>query len=297
MFPMRNQIIETLFQKMSVDPDIFFVTADMGINLVERFQDKYPDRYLNVGIAEQSLITVCAGLCNTGYRPFAYTISNFLVHRCYEQIRNDIAIHNYPVTLLGTGAGYDNPPLGPTHHVIDDLGAIRNIPGIDIYCPSSVTYAQGLLDKIISRSNPAYVRIPKGEFKEPDSADDLFILKGTETNRLLVSYGTCAQTCFAAQKLRPEVSVLCLNCLRPLDEDRLSSFFELFSDVITVEDHFPRTGLYGELSLLWVSRRLKPRLLPLGPVDYNLTVGATAESYHMNDSTDIASVVRAIDSL
>jgi transketolase len=159
---MRGQIIDAIFQRMATNPDIFFLTADMGINLVEKFAEKYPNRFLNVGIAEQNLVGVSAGLANLGFRPFAYTISNFAVHRCFEQIRNDIGIHDYPLVLLGTSTGYDNAPLGPTHHIIDDWGAIKSIPKIDIYCPSSVTYAAFLVDYLLLAERPAYVRIPKG---------------------------------------------------------------------------------------------------------------------------------------
>src|SRR3954470_1155220 len=91
---MRGQILDAVFNRMATDPDVFFVTGDMGINLVEKFEEAYPERYANVGIAEQNMVGVSAGLANLGYRPFAYTISNFAVHRCFEQIRNDIGLHD-----------------------------------------------------------------------------------------------------------------------------------------------------------------------------------------------------------
>lgn len=294
---MRNQIIDSIFKKMAVDSTIFFLTADMGINLVERFQVAYPTRYLNVGIAEQSLISICSGLCNTGFRPIAYTISNFLIHRCYEQIRNDVALHNYPITLLGTGAGYDNPPLGPTHHVVDDWGAVRNIPNIDIYTPSSVSYAESLMEKIFSRNRPAYVRIPKGEFAEPASQEDAVFLPGSSESTLLISYGACAQTCLKVQKSDPSVSVLIFNCVRPVNDNHLIEIFAKFQNVITVEDHFPSTGLHCTLSLLWAKHRLQARLLPLGPTAYNLSVGASAPFYYHKDKTDFEGIVETIRSL
>ena len=180
---MRGQIIDAMFDRMARNPDIFFLTADMGINLVEKFEEKYPERFLNVGIAEQNLVGVSAGLANLGFRPFAYTISNFAVHRCFEQIRNDIGIHDYPVVMLGTSAGFDNAPLGPTHHIIDDWGAIKTIPEIDIYCPSSVTYAGSLVDHLLAAGRPAYVRIPKGAHKTPDSTEHFVLLPGAGNTR------------------------------------------------------------------------------------------------------------------
>ena len=90
---MRNLVIKKIHELMKTNKKIFFLTADMGINLVEIFEQDFPKRYLNVGIAEQNLISIAAGLANLGFIPVAYTISNFLVHRCLEQIRNDIVLH------------------------------------------------------------------------------------------------------------------------------------------------------------------------------------------------------------
>src|SRR5712691_3614701 len=219
---MRGQIIDAVFERMASNPDVFFLTADMGINLIEKFAEKYPTRFLNVGIAEQNLVGVSAGLANLGFRPFAYTISNFAIHRCFEQIRNDIGIHDYPIVLLGTSTGYDNAPLGPTHHVIDDWGALKAIPEIDIYCPSSVSYAGFLVDHLLSTGRPAYVRIPKGAHKAPASTDHFVMLPGGRQDTILVSYGTCAQDCLAAQSRDPALAVLVVNRLRPLDDEKLA---------------------------------------------------------------------------
>ena len=122
---MRNAIVNHIYKLMHKNKRIFFLTGDMGINLVEKFEEKFPERFLNVGIAEQNLIGVSAGLYNAGYLPFAYAISNFITQRCLEQIRNDIILHNYPITLIGTSTGFDNATLGPTHHVVDDWGVLK----------------------------------------------------------------------------------------------------------------------------------------------------------------------------
>jgi transketolase len=276
---MRASIIDSLFAKMQTNEDIFFLTADMGINLVEKFQEAYPSRFLNVGIAEQNLIGVSAGLCNLGYRPFVYTISNFLIHRCYEQIRNDIVIHNYPVTLLGTTIGFDNAPLGPTHHGVDDWGALRTIPGIDIYCPSSVIYAQQLIDKVIDLARPAYIRIGKGAFKQPEAAEDMVYLPAPSQDCLLVSYGAAVQNCLKVQETHNNVSVLVCNRLRPLDETVLKKALEAHPKVIVVEDHFPSTGLYGMLCQFCMEQHIRCSLESLAPQEYALKVGASSAYY------------------
>lgn len=291
---MRSQIIDSVFAQMHTNPDIFFLTADMGINLVEKFEETYPDRYANVGIAEQNLIGVSAGLANLGFRPFTYTISNFAIHRCFEQIRNDIGIHNYPITLLGTSTGYDNAPLGPTHHIVDEWGTLKSIPGIDIYCPSSVTYAAKLVERILEAGRPAYVRIPKGAHKEPASADHMVKLAGEADDVLLVSYGTPAQACMEARSRDPRLSVLVVNRLRPLDEQELSAALEPHRRIFVVEDHFPQSGLYGSLCEFVARNPIRGRIESLAPRDYTFDVGTSPDYFFRKYGIDVSGILASI---
>lgn len=292
---MRGKIFDRLFERMAEDPDVFFLTADMGINLVERIRDAYPDRYANVGIAEQNLIGVSAGLCNAGYRPFAYTISNFLIHRCFEQIRDDVAIHGYPVVLLGTTSGFDNAPLGPTHHAIDDWGALRTIPNIDIYAPSCAEYATGVVDRLLDEGRPAFVRIAKGAPSLPAPAADTMLFPAARPETLLVSYGSMVQECMAVREARDDVSVLAVNRLRPLDEDAVLDAVAGHDRIIVVEDHFPHTGLYGVLCQLWVERGVATRIESRAPaLDYTLAVGASSDYFHRKFGMDSASIAASL---
>ena len=283
---------------MTTDPSLFFLTADMGINLVERIQNAFPDRYSNVGIAEQNLIGIGAGLCNAGFRPILYTISNFLVHRCFEQVRNDLVMHQYPAVLLGTSTGFDNAPLGPTHHVIDDWGTMASIPDIDIYCPSGVDYADSLLDRVLATNRPAYVRIPKGQPDVPGGAADAFLIEGKKRNVLLVSYGTPVQDCLQVQRTCDDVSLLIINCLRPLDETTLVNAISQHEHVISVEDHRTDSGLFGQLCRFCMERRLFVDLQGLGVrPGYPLDIGATSSYYHRICGIDATGILRAIDNL
>lgn len=292
---MRGRIIDALFQRMAERDDLFFLTADMGINLVERFQEAYPDRFLNVGIAEQNLIGVAAGLANVGYRPFVYTISNFAVHRCFEQVRNDVALHGHPVTILGTSAGYDNAPLGPTHHIIDEWGPLRSIVGVDVYSPSDVTYADGVVDRVLERGRPAYVRIPKGGFKTPGSSDDLVHLPGEGGGKvLLCAYGSVAQTCLAAQEADPSLSVLVFNRLHPLDEGAVAAILAGYDRVIAAEDHTPDTGLFGALATLAARRELGCRLISRAPDRYVLEAFNDPTAFHARFGFDLKGLSEAV---
>ena len=289
---MRGQIIDAIFAEMETNDDIFFLTADMGINLVEKFGEKFPDRFANVGIAEQNLIGVSAGLANLGYRPFAYTISNFVIHRCLEQIRNDIGIHRYPITLLGTSTGFDNAPLGPTHHIIDEWGSLQSLPEIDIYCPSSVTYASTLVQTVLSEARPAYIRIPKGEHREPDSKEHMVHLAGNPGGTALISYGNPLQACLQARDKNPESGVIAINRLRPLPDAVLMDALSQYGTAIVVEDHFPNSGLYGSLCEFVNRHQIPIRLFPLAPTDYTFDVGTSPEYFSKKFGLDVDGILQ-----
>lgn len=289
---MRGQIIDAIFAEMETNDDIFFLTADMGINLVEKFGEKFPDRYANVGIAEQNLIGVSAGLANLGYRPFAYTISNFVVHRCLEQIRNDIGIHHYPITLLGTSTGFDNAPLGPTHHIIDEWGSLQSLPDIDIYCPSSVTYASTLVQTVLNESRPAYIRIPKGEHREPDSKEHMVHLSGERGGIALISYGNPLQSCLQVRDENPAFGVIAVNRLRPLPDESLAAALSQYDNAIVVEDHFPNSGLYGSLCEFVNRYRVPVRLFSLAPKTYTFDVGTTPEYFSRKFGLDAEGILQ-----
>ena len=294
---MRGQIIDAIFAEMETNDDIFFLTADMGINLVEKFEEKFPDRFANVGIAEQNLIGVSAGLANLGYRPFAYTISNFAIHRCLEQIRNDIGIHHYPITLLGTSTGFDNAPLGPTHHIVDEWGSLQSLPDIDIYCPSSVTYASTLVQMVLGESRPAYIRIPKGEHREPDSKEHMVHLSGQKGGTALISYGNPLQACLQARDKNPSLGVIAINRLRPLTDELLKAALSQYGTAIVVEDHFPNSGLYGSLCEFVNRRQVPIRLFPLAPTTYAFDVGTSPEYFARKFGLDSDGILQKVQEI
>ena len=265
---MRSVFLNKLYDQMEIDETIFFLTADMGINLVERFEEKYPDRFLNVGIAEQNLIGVASGLAESGMRPYVYTISNFLIHRCFEQIRNDIVLHNLPVVLIGTSTGYDNGALGPTHHMLEDWGVISNLPKIKIYAPKNKLSAENIFLKVTQDLSPSYVRIPKGDGVQES---DLQINLGN-TDNVVISYGSASK--YGLEYARSKGMPLVL-----LEELGRESFYFLdqqitqFKTVTIVEDHFPTTGMYSFVCQWASSRNLEMKINSVSPSGYEMLVG------------------------
>jgi transketolase len=265
---MRAAVLDKLFQQMETDDRIFFLTADMGINLVEKFEERYPKRFLNVGIAEQNLIGVAAGLAESGMRPYVYTISNFLVHRCLEQIRNDIVIHNLPVVLLGTSTGFDNGPLGPTHHMLEDWGIISSLLGIDIYAPYNNNSAVKVINKTFTDKKPSYIRIAKGEGIQNVKTERLRI----NQSRLVVTYGSAIKKGINLAETE-DIDYLVIDQLGKGSFEQLEKITRNYSEIIVVEDHFAHIGMYSYICQ-WANRKnWNIKISSICPEAYSLEVG------------------------
>ena len=206
---MRGDYFEFLTEAMRKDEKIFFLMGDTGFNLVEPLFEEFPDRTLNVGIAEQNLIGIAAGLCNMGFKPVCYAISQFLIQRSYEQVRNDLCYHDYPVTLVGTSTGLDNGALWATHYVVDDIGCLKILPNIHIYSPSSVESMKEIFNVTMSLPHPSYIRITKSPFSENKKIEGInrFILENMDTDTLVISHGRMVKNSLEASKIFPKFSI------------------------------------------------------------------------------------------
>jgi transketolase len=274
---MRTLFFEHLRKEMQTDPRLFVVAADMGLGLVEPFQKDFPNRYINVGIAEQNMAGVAAGLCNAGFRPFCYTICNFLVERCFEQVRNDICYHNYPVTLVGTSTGYDNGSLGPTHQVIDDIGCMKVLPNMRIYSPGTVTAMRAAFQDIMKEETPAYLRVGKGSYDLPvqGSGVNHMVSVSQESDVLIITHGTILQSILKGLGKPPIASVYCMTKIKPLEKEALDMLFRKYPTTVVIEDHFGGSGLFNSLCQYAVESGItRGRLLSLAAPDrYEERVG------------------------
>jgi transketolase len=277
---MRGEFFKLLKEEMGKDKSVFLLIADMGLGLVEPIQKEFPDRYLNIGISEQNMIGIAAGLCNTGFRPFCYTISNFLIERCYEQIRNDMCLHKYPVTLVGTSTGFDNGMLGPTHQVIDDIGCLKALPEIAIYSPGSISCIGKIFSEIKMEKRPAYVRIGKSSYKTPAPPESInhMVVKSSKPDVLAITHGTMLENCIAAAGMTSRLSVYAMNKVKPLEPEKIKALFREYSKIVVIEDHFGTSGLYNSLcQYLADFRDVKPALYSLStPGKYEEVVGNSA---------------------
>lgn len=158
---MRNKFIETLSNEAEENEKIVLIIGDLGYNVVEPFQNKFPERFFNAGICEQNMASMAAGLASEGFHVFIYSIANFPTFRCAEQLRNDIGYHNLNVTVVSVGGGLSYGNLGYSHHAIQDLGLIRLFPEFKILAPGDPLETEACMKYLFSNNGPSYLRLKK----------------------------------------------------------------------------------------------------------------------------------------
>jgi|TARA_Y100000294_G_scaffold41013_1_gene37172 transketolase len=244
---MRSLFFDKLKDLIRRDKSIFFLTGDTGFNLVESMLNEIPERALNVGVAEQNMIGIASGLVNVGYVPVCYAITNFLVERSFEQIRNDICLHEYKVILVGTSTGYDNGALGATHHKLDDIGALKVLPNLRIYSPSSYSSVSVIFKEAFEARHASFIRIPKvGIQEEIKALSSNHFIRKTKSSTLVISHGKMVGNSLAAHNISPVFSLFAMDRIKPLEDSLLFSLFDEYETIIVIEDNF-RSGLYNSL--------------------------------------------------
>lgn len=145
------------------DPSFVFLTGDLGFMALEELRASMGSRFINAGVAEQNMVSVAAGLAKAGLRPWAYSIAPFLFARPFEQIRNDVCLHNLPVVLVGNGGGYGYGVMGSSHHALEDYGALLTLPNMRAFIPAFDSDVSALVPRLMSSPAPSYLRLGLSE--------------------------------------------------------------------------------------------------------------------------------------
>lgn len=253
---MRDVFIERIYYRMFEDKTLFFLTADFGSPKLDRLRKDFSDRFINVGIAEQNLINVAAGLALEGFTVYAYAIAPFLIMRAYEQIRNNLSllshVHEVNVNLVGVGAGLSYDVSGPTHHSLEDISIIRALPNISILSPSDWVLAERFVDYSIENKKPKYIRFdgkPLPNIYDSKDAINLQhgfseLMEGEEI--CLVSTGYMTHTALkAADKLLRDgikTGVIDVFVIKPIHEDLFLQALTKYKHIVIIEEAFINKG-------------------------------------------------------
>lgn len=246
---MRNTFIEHLIRKAEVDDRIFLVVGDLGFSVVEPFIERFPDRFLNAGVAEQNMTAVAAGLAREGYRPFTYSIGNFSTVRCLEQIRNDVCYHKLPVCVVAVGGGFMYGPLGPTHHATEDIAIMRALPGQRVFVPFGKASTCAAVDEILAEDQPAYLRLGRADVEiAPAGGNGLTLVRGeAAAAKAIVSVGQLAkETLERAAREHADLYAWCR--IKPLPEPDLARLLSRYAEIVILEDHQREGGAFSAFS-------------------------------------------------
>lgn len=261
---MRNTFANTLYEYAKNDPRIVTVAADISpAASMAKLRDEKPEQFINVGVAEQSMIGICAGLALKGCRPFAYTIATFALYRPFEMVRVDLCYQNLPVTVIGMGGGLVYSGLGGTHHTQEDIAIAGCLPNMTIVVPCDPIETQAATRYAATENmGPLYMRLGKaGEPNLTENAIDTFkvgkiryIKKGTDV--CIMSYGLMlGKAIKVAARLEEQgvsVSVVSNHTLKPLDVIGISSVLRSHATVIIIEEHVPSASLSSQVkNIAW----------------------------------------------
>lgn len=308
---MRNALVEQLCLLARQDARIFLLTADLGWSVVEAFSREFPDRFLNVGVAEQNMAGIATGLAMVGYRPFIYSIANFATLRCYEQIRNGPVLHRLPVCVIGIGGGYAYGPAGPTHHAVEDLGALRAMPGIQVVAPADPAQTQTVLSATLAQEDPVYLRVGKGGNACVPGLDGRFqwnaptIIRPDGEVLLLATGAMAVEACAAADLLKAQGIPVSVGVMAHLPAEHSTELVECLSGyatVVTAEEGTLTGGLASLVSQAIAREGLQCRLLAAG-VSGRLAGPVGSRSYMLGrqglDPASLAAMVleRGVQSL
>jgi transketolase len=268
---MRTAFIETLCEIAAADERVWLLTGDLGFSVVERFRERFPERFVNGGIAEQNLMGLAAGLASCGAVPFVYSIANFPTLRCLEQVRNDICYHQLNVKIVAVGCGLAYGGHGYTHHGVEDLGVMALMPHMTVLAPGDPVEARWATRTLVEHPGPAYLRLGKaGEPIVHKHEPEIELGKAVEvvdgTQATLISTGGMLDTAVKAAAVLSargaSVRVLSMPTLRPLDERRIVAEANRTGCIVTLEEHGPG-GLGTMTGECLAEAGLGTRFLPL----------------------------------
>ncbi len=247
------------------DPNIVVLTAENRAH-IRGLAEPLGPRFIDVGIAEQTLVGVAAGLALRGRKPVVHALAPFLTMRAFEFIRTDVGIGRFPVKLVGFVPGFLSDGNGATHQSLEDISLMRGIPGMQVFCPENAAELEAFLPEIMENPAPCYIRYTSREGPGPELPAKLgsAAVRREGSDVTLVSFGVLVEqaeiACAALQQQGLSVGLINLRWLSPTDEGALLHAARSSRLVVTIEDHFAHGGLYALLCELLVRERVSVKV-------------------------------------
>jgi len=249
---MRAAFIRALLDLAERDDRIYLVVGDLGYSIVEPFVARFPARFLNVGVAEQNMTGIAAGMALCGKVVFTYSIANFPTLRCVEQIRNDVCYHNADVKIVSVGGGLGYGALGITHHATEDIAVMRALPHTVVVAPGDPIEAELATRAVVEQPGPCYLRLGKsGEPRIHQPGVDFSLGKAITVREgddlCLIATGSMLSSAVKVAELLSrdgiQARVLSMHTIKPLDTEAVLGAARETSAIVTLEEHSVTGGL------------------------------------------------------
>ena len=293
---MRDAFFERLVEVARIDERIVVLSADHGAFALEKFQEEMPERYINVGIAEQNMVGVAAGLASSGKIVFIYGITPFVSLRVLEQLTLDVAAMQLPVNVISVGAGFTYSTDGPTHQGLQDVAAVSTIPGMTILNSSDPANTRAFVDLAVKNQKPHYIRIEKEKLVELNRLENLqvsmekgfSILAESKKGILLISTGFLVHqvveiSALLGKEIKVELSVIDVHQLKPILENEILRTISSYESVIIFEEAYSST-LGNELSKIITKNGLGINVTIIDTKDvFNFMGGSRAQMYESSN--------------
>jgi transketolase len=269
----RAAFVEALGGLMDEEERVVLLTADLGYNVLDPLARTHPDRVINVGVAEQNMAGVAAGLAHSGFIPFVYSIATFASLRGYEFIRNGAVVHNLQVRVVGIGGGFEYGSAGISHYALEDLAVMRTQPGMTVVAPADGLQAVTALSQTWNLPGPVYYRIGKNDRAALPELGGRFRLGRAEEllsggDVVLLATGSVAGDAFEAGRRLAARGVSCgvavLSCLAPAPRADITAMLRDAALAVTVETHYLTGGLGSLVAEVIAEAGLTCRLVRAG---------------------------------
>jgi transketolase len=305
---LRDGAVGAISRLTEAGQDIIVMVADStSTSKIGAFMKAYPDRVVNVGIAEQNMVGMAAGLALGGHTVFTANAAPFLVGRANEQVKNDICYSATNVKMLGLNAGVAYGPLASTHHAIDDISVMSGFGTVQIFAPCDEVETAQVIEYAASFDGPVYIRLDNAKFPivhdaqyrfKPGRPDVLIEGKGVVVIALGSVVGEALEACEALKSEDGiEPTLINLSSLRPLDHDALAAIIERHDAVVTVEEHSLHGGIGATVAVLLARRRLSKSLNMLGISEGEFAHYGTRKGIRKHYRIDAAGIAQTVRSL
>ncbi len=254
---MRNAYLQAMHELAGRDRNILALISDNGAVVYDKYRSAYPEQYFNMGISEQNMVSAAAGLASCGKIPFAYTISNFLVYRAFEQIRNDVCLQKMNVKLVGIGVGFVYSNLGPTHHGTEDIAVLRCLPHMTIFSPADPLETRNVTLAAAAINGPVYIRLATGGSPAIYEKDYDFVVGKAVVLRpgsdiTVMSTGSGVHEALqAVQELAAQgiaARLVNFHTIKPIDREAIVRAARETGKVLVVEEQNTSGGLAGAVA-------------------------------------------------